>query len=775
MQQKTHVLFLFATLFTSILCAQTAILTGKITDQSTGEPLIAATILAGAKGAVADVDGNYSIELEAGTYKVEISYVGYQSIQQTITLANGETRTLDVALSNETNLLQTATVTSGKYEKPLSEVTVSLEVLKPNLIENTSKLTIDKALDKVPGVSVIDGQANIRGGSGYAYGAGSRVLLLVDDIPILQADAGFPNWEDVPIENIEQIEVLKGAASSLFGSAALNGIINIRTAVPKSEPETKIALFYNPYFSPQDENLKWWDSAPYSLGASLSHRQRFKKLDVVLGGYYLNEESYNQDTYNRFGRFNFSTNYRITDRLTAGINGNFNGGDKGSFFYWQSDMATYQPNLNNDGTSTATTRKRFRYNIDPHITYFDNAGNRHKFLGRYYDVNNDNSANQSNFSTILYGEYQFQRRFVNADLVLTAGVVGMRTEVEAELYGDTTFTSSNAAAYLQLEKKFGERLNLSAGFRLENNVLNNPGFQYRTGNTVNTIVPSDERETKPVMRLGVNYKATDYTYLRASWGQGYRYPTIAEKYIYTDAGGFFVIPSPDLGSETGWTAEVGVKQGFKIGNFEGFVDLAAFQMNFNNMIEFNPVFGGFSIIPNFRAVDVGNTEIKGGEVSIAGRGKLFGDWQFGLLTGYVYTEPRYLEYDAKAEVGSKAYNNYNNSSLKTDNILKYRPRHSFKADLEITKGAFSFGIESFHNSNVEAVDAIFLLIIKGLIQFREADDNGYWLNNVRASYTFANDLKFSLLFNNIFNESYSVRPGLLEAPRNMTVRLDYKF
>lgn len=771
MQKQILIFLLFFTLFTGMLQAQKAAISGVITDAATTEPLIAATILAGTKGAITDADGSYSLELEPGTYKVEISYVGYQTIQQTITLESGETKTLDVSLEMVTNVLNTATVTSGKYQKPLSEVTVSLEVLRPGLIENTGKMTIDKALDKMPGVSVIDGQANIRGGSGYSYGAGSRVLLLVDDIPILQADAGFPNWDDVPVENIEQVEVLKGAASSLFGSAALNGIINIRTALPKAEPETKISLFYNPYFSPKDEQLKWWDSAPYSAGGSISHRQRFKKLDLVLGGFYLNEESFNKDTFKKYGRFNFTTNYRITDRLTVGINGNFNKGESGSFFYWKSDAAAYEPPTD----TTATTRQRFRYNLDPHITYFDKSGNRHKFLGRYYDVNNDNSANQSNFSTILYGEYQFQRRFVNADLVITAGLVGMHTKVEAELYGDTTFVSSNEAAYLQLEKKFGERLNVSAGFRLENNVLNNPGFEYRIGNKLNQIAPSDEKETKPVMRLGINYKVLDYTYFRASWGQGYRYPSIAEKYIYTDAGGFFVVPSPDLGSETGWTAEVGVKQGFKLGNFEGYLDLAAFQMNFNNMIEFNPVFGGFSIIPNFRAVDVGDTEIKGAEVSIAGRGKLFGDWQLGILTGYVYTEPRYLEFDSKAEVGTTAYNNYNNSSLKTDNILKYRPRHSFKADIELTKGAFSLGVESFHNSNVEAVDAIFLLIIKGLITFREEHNTGYWLNNVRASYTFADKVKFSLLFNNIFNEEYSVRPGLLEAPRNLMVRVDYKF
>ena len=60
---------------------------------------------------------------------------------------------MDFALDPEATLLNTATVTSGKFEKPLSEVTVSLEILKPNLIENTSKASIDGALEKIPGVN----------------------------------------------------------------------------------------------------------------------------------------------------------------------------------------------------------------------------------------------------------------------------------------------------------------------------------------------------------------------------------------------------------------------------------------------------------------------------------------------------------------------------------------------------------------------------------------------------------------------------------------------
>ncbi|MCB0632535.1 MAG: TonB-dependent receptor, partial [Lewinella sp.] len=489
------------------LCAQNAIVKGMVTDQTTGEALPFANVAAGNFGVTTDLDGSYSLEIPAGKYTIKVSYVGYTTYSADLELTTGETIELDLALSPESTLLNTATVTSGKYETPLSEVTVSLEVIQPSLVESTSKPTIDEALQKVPGVTVIDGQANIRGGSGYSQGAGSRVLLLVDDVPILQADAGFPNWDDVPIENIEQIEVVKGAASALYGSSALNGIINVRTAYAKAKPETKLASFYTTYFSPKDEGKKWWDTAPYTFGLSGAHRRKIGKLDLVLGGYYLNQESFRKDTYKKYGRFNLNTRFRATDRLSFGLAANYNQGNSGSYFYWKSEEAAYE-----GAPTTLSSRDRVRYNVDPSITYFDRAGNRHKVLGRYYYVDNNNDRNQSNSSQWYYGEYQFQKRFADVNLIATTGVVVSGNQIDAELYGDTTFTASNLAAFLQLEKKVGDRLNLSAGFRYERNVLNNPGFTYDQG----SVAPSEEKESKPVFRLGLNYEVTSYTFLRAS-------------------------------------------------------------------------------------------------------------------------------------------------------------------------------------------------------------------------------------------------------------------
>ncbi|MEN0003329.1 MAG: TonB-dependent receptor [Bacteroidota bacterium] len=765
-----YLLLLFLGINASI-SAQKGFFTGIVTDKATGEPLIAATVSSKDVGVVTDFDGSFELALEPGKHEVEFRYIGYELFVSTIDIKAGEEQRIRVALNQESNILNTATVTSGKYEKKLGEVTVSLEVLQPQLIENTSKPTLDKAIEKIPGVTIIDGQANIRGGSGYSQGAGSRVLLLVDDIPILQPDAGFPNWDDVPVENISQVEVLKGAASALYGSSALNGIVNVRTAYAKSEPETTISTFFTHYFNPATEDFAWWneegEGTPYTFATSAVHRRKIDKLDLVLGGFYFNEESFNQDTYRKFGRFNFSTRYRLNDRLSFGVNGNINYGSAGSFFYWADPSTPFV----GDSTSVAT-RERNRYNIDPFITYYDKSGSRHKFQGRFLRVDNDNSDNQSNSSSSSYGEYQFQRKLDDIGLVITAGAVALQSNISAELYGDTTFTSLNLGAYLQLEKKLFERLNVSAGVRYEYNRLDNPGF------AVDQVVvdPSEEEDSRPVFRLGANYQLTDYTFIRASWGQGYRFPSIAEKFIFTNAGAITVVPNPDLEFETGWTAEIGIKQGFKLGGFQGFVDIAAFTSEYDNMVEFNFGFTEFGI--GFSAVNIGATEITGGEFTIAGQGTL-GDMPFNVLAGYTYIDPTFKEWDTEVDDffnPTEGETNFLNSSTQ-ENILKYRSRHLIKADVELEPFKnFRFGVEYFYNSFMEAIDGVLeTVIVPGLGDFRDQNPNGFNVVSFRSSYQFDFGLKTSVILGNALNEEYTSRPGLMDAPRNLTVRFDYEF
>lgn len=772
---KYSLVALLLVLFFSFGQSQNGTLKGIILDEQTKEPLIGATVQSSDKqGTASNFDGSFEWVLPVGKHEIKFSYIGYKPFITTVSILNNQVTNINVSLSQDVTILETATVTSGKFEKPLGEVTVSLEVLKPGLIEATSKPTLDRVLEKIPGVTIIDGQANIRGGSGYSQGAGSRVLLLMDDVPILQADAGFPNWDDIPIENIGQVEVVKGAASALYGSSALNGIINVRTAYAKSIPETKVATYYTTYMAPTDKRSQWWDTTekidslsnwrqrPQEIAASFSHKQKFGKTDLVFGSFYRNQSSFRKDTYNKYVRANLSVKHRVSDRLILGFNTNINTGKSGSFLYWKSDTLPYE-----GVPSTISNRSRIRYNIDPSVTYYDNKNNRHRLTGRFYHVKNNNDSDQGTSSDLFYGEYQFQKKFEDQNLVASFGLVGSGTHIDAELYGDTTFTSQNMAAYLQLDKKFFSRLNVSLGARYEYNVLKNPGFTYAQG----VVEPKDEVESLPVFRLGLNYKAAKATFFRASIGQGYRFPTVAEKYIFTDVGGFSIVPNPSLFSETGWSGELGIKQGFRIKSFEGFVDFSAFIMEYQNMMEFSFVGSAF------QAINIGDTSIKGLEATIAGKGNI-GQVSVETLMGFTTIDPRFLTFDTTPiQAGVEptlGQINSNNSSSDT-NILKYRSKNTFKLDLQLNYKKLSLGVEVLRNSRVEAIDAVFNLIVPGLYNYRDAHQNGYTTLTTRAAYHLNDHLKISAILGNLTNEVYSQRPGLLEAPRNLTLRVDYKF
>jgi iron complex outermembrane receptor protein len=200
---------------------------GIVTDSLSGSGVIAAyVILKGneAKGTVADVDGNYILELQPGTVTLIFKQVGYAAREISFSIAPNEEKLLNIKLSPTVKSLKTFVTTAGKFEQNIEELTVSLEVLRPNIIENKNTTTMDDALQQVPGVNIVDGEPQIRSGSGYSFGAGSRVMVLLDDLPILSGDAGRPSWGFLPIENLEQVEVIKGASSVLYGSAALSGV-----------------------------------------------------------------------------------------------------------------------------------------------------------------------------------------------------------------------------------------------------------------------------------------------------------------------------------------------------------------------------------------------------------------------------------------------------------------------------------------------------------------------------------------------------------------------
>ena len=158
---------------------------------------------------------------------------------------------------------------------------------------------------------------------------------------------------------------------------------------------------------------------------------------------------------------------------------------------------------------------------------------------------------------------------------------------------------------------------------------------------------------KPVFRLGANYQVAEATFLRSSFGQGFRFPTIAERYIRTGLGALQIYPNEELRPEFSWSAEVALKQGFafkntRIGDIVGFFDLALFRQDYEDFIEFTfgqwgPDEGEVPSIDNvfglgFMSANTGGSSVTGAETSITGRWTTR-KFQADFITGYTYTNP----------------------------------------------------------------------------------------------------------------------------------------
>lgn len=750
--------FVFLTM-NSFALAQSQIATGLIID-SEGLPLIGAALQSTeGQQVTTDVDGRYSLPYADANASVEISYIGHETVQLKISQLMEQPR---YVLPTEDLLLETMTITSSRYQKRLSETAISMEVLQPRLVAATNAVAIDEALDKVSGVQMIGGQANIRGGSGFSYGAGSRVMLLIDDMPALQVDAGYTNWNDIPTESISQVEIVKGASSSLYGSSALNGVINVRTAPPTSEPSTKVSLGYENYLG--SDSTHWWkdaDTTLYRSNISIRHSRTIGPVGVVASLFTTKDRSFNQNTYQNRNRATLQLRYTPKDRLTLRLNTLYNHGDNGDFFLF--DKALRNPYAALAGGYN--TQQNDRLYVDPSLTYFAENGDAHRLRLRYHYIDNRNSNNQSNGSSTYYGEYQYGTERLVDGLQVTTGMMASHTNTSAALFGDTTFTTQVMAAYVQGDYQVTDAWSLSAGLRYEYN-------RQQTPEVIGSLMIPDGviSDGRPVARLASHYAFGEYSSLRASIGQGYRFPTVTERFISTQFGGFSILPNPDLVRELGYTAELGYKQGIRVLGFEGFADIAVFTSAYEDMIEF-----AFDLTAlSFKAANVGDTRIFGTELSLFGQVAV-GKSSLNLFGGYTYIDPKYRNFDESETLRANLSSG--------QNVLKYRSKHTYKMDAEWHhQTGLSLGVSVIGASHLVNIDGVLEgievfgqnLDIVELKAYREIHDAGYTRWDARLSYQWR-QFKATALVKNLLDRTLMIRPGRLEAPKTIGLRLDYEF
>lgn len=790
----------------------TGVLRGKVSDAKTKELLPGAIIQLvsnPAKGNGTDIDGNYSMVLDTGFHKLVCSFSGLSADTFQVHISENQITEHNIALAPVAKVLETVVVSSGKFEQKIEELTVSMEVIKPDLITNKNTTSIETALEQAPGLTIIDNDPQIRGGSGFTFGVGSRVAIVVDGIPLLSGDAGRPEWSYIPVENIEQVEIIKGASSVLYGSSALNGVINIRTAYPRSKPKTVINYSIGNYSLPQKPADNWYNqSLPGFTNLNFLHSRIIKQnLDFVIGGNFNMDQGYigppppakyipsdvkkgllvtdtvptftNEDMQKVRGRMNFNLRYRFKKvvGLNAGVNGNFMLNKTNMVLAWLNDSSGVYRGY----PGAVFLENQVIFNLDPFIRYNPGRGISHSLITRVFHTDNVISNNQSNRGTMYFGQYQLQRIFKNIDLTFTGGLVGNISQSYAKLYaasGSPNNTIRNASGFLQIDKKLWSVLNISGGVR----------YEYFKMNSLQSVVA-------PIYRAGASLQVLKGTFIRTSFGQGYRYPTITERYITTKAGIFGVFPNPGLQPETSKSFEMGLKQGFKFGPVSGYFDVAGFYQRYRNTIEY--LFGVWdpNVAPiGFKFLNTGESRVRGMDFSLvmstAGLSK---KWGITALIGYTYVEPVSLTPDSvyahsQSFGGGPGINlSYKTASMDTtDNILKYRFKHMVKADVEVKLYRFNIGFSYRYYSRMQNIDKAFedleSLTYNAKDYFYEIKATRYWKTHwgtevidCRIGYHATDKHKISLIVSNLLNTAYSLRPMKIEAPRTTSIQYVYSF
>ncbi len=538
---------------------------GAVVDRETQLPLPGANVfLQGTViGSVTDSDGYFSIRnVPDERITLVVTMIGYARFTQTdVHIAPGETQSFTIELRPTVIETSPVVVTATKTERSLRDVPTSVSVMQSREIERRNVFSIDEVLRNIPGVHFNLSQINIRGSSGYSHGAGSRVMLLVDGVPLLSGDSGEITWELIPVDQIERVEVVKGAGSTLYGSSALGGVVNIITRDLPERSMTAVRMQGGVYDKPHYSEWQWSERSRYKHNMHISHGQQIGNVQVVGSLGALNDDSYRRNDSRRRIMGYLKGRYTLSPYQSLTVSSFFLNQIRHNFLYWSSFDNPLEPFEEQIGEEVESFR------IQSNVQYRHVFGSESFLTARtswYHTDWEDNIGSNGNASrsNVFGAEVQFNST-VGRSHFLVSGVDVSYHTVDSDIFG--TRSGYVFAAYVQDEWNITTPLRITGGVRFDITRLD-------TIDTFMNISP----------RAGIVYTALPHLTFRASTGAGFRAPAVAEAFAMTAASGLIVRPNPDLDAERSWSFEAGVNA--DITNWMN-IDAAVFQNEYSDMIE----------------------------------------------------------------------------------------------------------------------------------------------------------------------------------------------
>lgn len=696
-------------------------ITGKILAAKDGTPLPGADVIVENTflGASASITGEFIIEkVPPGTVTLRVSMMGYKTLRvENVRVLAGKITKIRVELKTDVVQMDPVVVIASKQAQELLRSPVSVAVIQSGEIVRRGVIDVTGAVSEIPGALFVGNQVNLRGSSGFMYGAGTRVMFMIDGIPVHASDSGEINWDMVPLIDIDHIEVIKAAGSFLYGGNALGGVINIVTKKPT--PETRVAynLGWGVYDKPYYRQWEWTNRNRYYDERGLHYNRQDLSFSKRIGklGVRLTASRYVSTGYMVAGFFHrmvftSTLHFAFTPNTDLTLFGTYMRDNRGEPVMWRdqahvflamdAEMESNRIHVNN-GMMYAKLRRVF----SPKLTGSLRISLNDILLGNQYNKPGEFSpaigpGAELTFDWIPSAQHSF---LFGLEYKLDRGKNKWIGEHQGVDWGP----------YIQYGWQPWPLLKVTSGLRFDTYKL-------------------DQR--KPEMqlspRLAVNVMPWPNVAFRASAGKGYRVPTIIERFLTMSLAGFEVMPNPNLKAERSWSYEIGGRANL---TQSWYVDLALFQNDFWNMIE--PTIDITSNSIQF--LNIARPRIYGLEFTSEGR------WwhnRLGLDVSFTWMDHK---------------------DLVTGKRLFYRPRRIAAIIPSLRLGQSELQVQFNYSSRVDRVQ---------VFPLDERVPRKVW--NVRFLQKFPRKkMTFLVEVNNLFNYNYTMRERYLEPIRNFRMGL----
>ena len=611
------------------LAAQDRDLTrGQVLDAETGASVVGATVLIRNTPlrATTRTDGGFAIPAPSeAAYTLVVIAQGFRTAEIDVDVGwDGDVR---IMLERQLVNVPELTVTASRAHARSGETPVSVAVISGEELTGRDAVTLDEALPFAPGVTFNAGYMDIRGATGISRGVGSRVLMLLDGHRALSGVGASIDFSLLPVLDVERIEIVKGPHSTLWGTNALGGVVNVITKRPSAEPETIVRGYFGLFDTPSAWSFT--DERLSREGIALQHSRRVGDVGTTLYLAREGSDGFRQNGALNRSRLRFKAVFPADGANPWDIFVNWTRRDEEEFFTWLSPDRPLEVDPIELGDWIRTDDVVFGMTANPIVTPTARLQLRpHVYHERSQNHFHDN---EDFFRSTRVGTDIQWSLFPNASHALTIGGEGAWTGVSSNFL-DPAPDVVDLAVFAQDEIAFSDRLRGSVGLRLD----------YHDASAA-----KEDLALNP--KLGVVFEASERLSLRTSLSRGYRAPSVSEQFTRTFQFGFRVVPNLEMRGESAWAAEVGgtVRLGERV-----WVDAGLFRSDYSGLIEPTPA---PDQIFNFQFRNVADAMVQGVDA--------------GVRVGVI---PRRLD------VGT-SYTFLDSENRGTGRALVYRSRHNLTA------------------------------------------------------------------------------------------------